>query len=140
MMPERRDFFLLVVSLILYFILLRVGKNHRDFLYDAQILALMPLHIFVYYSFKVANSSKLDAILNHGFVSRCISIVAALTLEIYVVQFVVITDKFNGIFPINIAINLFLILIAAYLLKVLTSLFLEVMNTEPFDLHKILKV
>lgn len=136
----RRDIFLLVVSFFLYFILLGLGKNHHDFLYNAQILALLPLHTFVYYSFKIANSSKLDAILNHGVVSRFISVVAALTLEIYVVQFAVITDKFNGIFPINIAINLLFILIAAYWLKVLSSLFLEIMNTEPFDLHKILKV
>lgn len=135
----KRDAVLLFLSFILYFIFMGIGKNHNNVLYNIQILALLPLHTFVYYSFKIANSRKLNAILNYGFFSRFISVVAALTLEIYVVQFVVITDKFNGIFPVNIIINLILILIAAYWLKVLTSVFLQVLNLEPFNLSKIFR-
>lgn len=56
------------------------------------------------------------------------------------VQFSVITNCFNHLFPLNIFIVFVLITISAYMLKVLTSLFLAVLSKEHLVWNDIVKV
>ena len=58
----------------------------------------------------------------------------------YVVQFAIITDRYNSLFPLNIFIVFALICIAAYGLKVVTSVYLSVMSKDAFDGKAILKI
>lgn len=66
--------------------------------------------------------------------------IASLTLEIYIVQFHIITDKFNALFPLNTIIVFILISISAYILKVITSLFLQLLSSSPFNLKEAIKI
>ena len=49
------DLFLLIVSFIMYFAILAIGKGRVDGRYYVQVLALVPLHSFVYYAYKVVS-------------------------------------------------------------------------------------
>ena len=63
-----------------------------------------------------------------------IILISQLSLEIYIVQFAVLTGDYNSLFPLSFLINGLLVLIFAYVLKVLTNAFLHV-----FDKKKTLK-
>ena len=104
-------------------------------MYDVQVLALVPLHGFVYYGYKVASYKWTDWCFGKRFLGKGISLVAGLTLEIYIVQFMLITNKWNSVFPLNIIIVFAVICIAAYLLKVMTAAFLSLLSKDKFALE-----
>ena len=58
--------------------------------------------------------------------------IASLTLEIYVVQFHVITDRFNALFPLKWLIVFGLVCVTAYLLRVIVNVFLQFMGKDPW--------
>lgn len=125
----------MALSFVLYFLILAIGKNKTGLLYDVQVLALVPLHSFVYYSYKVATYKWTDWCFGKRFLGKGISLVAGLTLEIYIVQFMLITNKLNSVFPLNIVIVFAVICLAAYLLKVMTAAFLSLLSKEKFSLE-----
>lgn len=134
------DVIWMLLSFILYFLILKIGKGQDSILYYVQIIALIPLHTFVYYLYKVSSYPWCDICFRMKFLGRTISAVATLTLEIYIVQFTFITDSLNSLFPLNIIIVFGVICMAAYALKVLTSLFLAVMSTEHLAWREIVKI
>lgn len=125
----------MALSFVLYFLILAVGKNKTGWMYDVQVLALVPLHSFVYYGYKVASYKWTDWCLGKRFLGKGISLVAGLTLEIYIVQFMLITNKWNSVFPLNIVIVFAIICLAAYLLKVMTAAFLSLLSKDKFSLE-----
>ena len=135
-----QDCLVMLLSFILYFAILKIGKGQSGVRYYLQILALLPLHIFVYYFYKICSYSWCQSFFRIRILGRVVSVVAVLTLEIYVVQFSVITNCFNHLFPLNLFIVFFLITFAAYLLKVFTSLFLAVLSKEHLVWKDIVKV
>ena len=73
-------------------------------------------------------------------VGKIMSWIAALTLEVYIVQFAFITNQFNSIFPLNVLLVFAIIVLAAYLLKVMTSLFLAVLSKEDLEWKEIVRL
>ena len=134
------DIILLMISFVGYFLILAIGKGKTDVRYYLQILALLPLHSFVYYAYKVASYGWVNKCFGMKYIGKGMSVIASLTLEIYVVQFMIITNQFNRLFPLNTIIVFMLICVAAYFLKVVTSIFLSIMSTEPFRIKEIVKI
>lgn len=63
-------------------------------------------------------------------------IIGGLCLESYVIQYYVLetfSDKLNGIFPLNIPIIMIAVLVAAYLLHVLSNIISQIFDSKPFD-------
>lgn len=135
-----RDVLWMLFSFVLYFLILRIGKGQDGIRYYVQIIALIPLHTFVYYLYKVSSYPWCECCFHKKFLGRALSVIAALTLEIYIVQFTFITDSLNRLFPLSVVIVFGVICLAAYALKVLTSLFLAVMSTEHLAWREIVKV
>lgn len=135
-----KDVLVMLLSFGAYFVILKIGKGQSGIRYYSQILALVPLHTFVYYFYKMCSYSWCQRAFKTPVLGRTLAIIAALTLEIYVVQFSIITNHFNSLFPLNILIVFVLISFAAYLLKVLTSLFLAVLSKEHLVWRDIVKV
>ena len=135
-----KDALAMLLSFVAYFVILKIGKGQCGIRYYSQILALVPLHTFVYYFYKMCSYSWCQRAFQTPILGRTLAIIAALTLEIYVVQFSVISNCFNYLFPLNILIVFVLIAFAAYLLKVLTSLFLAILSKEHLIWKEIVKV
>ena len=102
---------------------------------DVCGMALVPLHGFVYYGYKVASYKWTDWCFGKRFLDKGISLVAGLALEIYIVQFMLITNKWNSVFPLNIIIVFAIICLFAYLLKVMTAAFLSLLSKDKFALE-----
>lgn len=135
-----RDMLWMIVSFIAYFVILKIGKGAMGIRYYSQITALIPLHTFVYYLYKVASYSWCDKAFHSLVLGRVMSWIAALTLEVYIVQFAFITNQFNSIFPLNVLLVFAIIVLAAYLLKVMTSLFLAVLSKEDLEWKEIVRL
>ena len=135
-----RDMLWMLVSFIAYFVILKIGKGAMGIRYYSQITALIPLHIFVYYLYKVASYSWCDKVFHSLVLGRVMSWIAALTLEVYIVQFAFITNQFNSIFPLNVLLVFAIIVLAAYLLKVMASLFLAVLSKEDLEWKEIVRL
>lgn len=135
----RKDLLLLLVSFAAYFLILKVGKGQTDLRYYLQIISLLPLHSFCYYMYKVASGRWTERLFHCPVLGRLCATISCQTLEIYIVQFMLITDRFNAMFPLNTIVVMAGIVVAAYLLKVLVSLFLQVMSSEPFSIREALK-
>ena len=135
-----RDMLWMIVSFIAYFVILKIGKGAMGIRYYSQITALIPLHIFVYYLYKVASYSWCKKAFHSLVLGRVMSWIAALTLEIYIVQFSFVTNQFNSLFPLNLLLVFAIIVLAAYLLKVMTSLFLAVLSKEDLEWKEIVRL
>ena len=135
-----RDMLWMIVSFIAYFVILKIGKGAMGIRYYSQITALIPLHTFVYYLYKVASYSWCDKAFHSIVLGRVMSWIAALTLEVYIVQFAFITNQFNSIFPLNLLLVFAIIVLAAYLLKVMTSQFLAVLSKEDLEWKEIVRL
>lgn len=135
-----RDCILTVVWFAIYFIILYIGKGKTDYRYYIQILGLLPLHLFVFYIYKFASHQWCKGLFQKPGLKWILIIISNLTLEIYIVQFHIITDKFNMLFPLNTIIVFALICMTAYFLKVITSLFIQFISPEPFDFRKAIKI
>lgn len=135
-----RDMLWMIVSFIAYFVILKIGKGAMGIRYYSQITALIPLHTFVYYLYKVASYSWCDKAFHSLVLGRVMSWIAALTLEVYIVQFSFVTNQFNSLFPLNLLLVFAIIVLAAYLLKVMASLFLAVLSKEDLEWKEIVRL
>lgn len=124
----------------LYFIILYIGKGKQDYKYYFQIVGLLPLHLFIFYAYKTASYHWCTTLFQSSRWKWLLLIISNLTLEIYIVQFHIITDKFNFLFPFNTIIVFTLIYTAAYILKMITSLFIQFLSPVPFDLKKAINI
>lgn len=124
------DLQLWVVSFIAYFVILSCGKNATDWRWYSQIAALIPLHAFCYYSYKVCAYKWCEKLMTHKIWGVPLCWIASLTLEIYVVQFHLITDRFNALFPLNWFIVFVLVCVVAYILRMMVNIFLQFLSKE----------
>lgn len=81
----RRDFALTILSFVLYFLLMKIGKGRDGILYYSQLTCLIPLHTFVFYLYKTASYKWCDKLFESKGIRWLFMIPAALTLEIYIV-------------------------------------------------------
>lgn len=129
-----------VIWFIAYFVILHIGKGKNDCWYYLQIAGLIPLHLFIFYIYKTSSYPWCHKLFNAYGWKWMFIVLSSLTLEIYIVQFHIITDKFNTLFPLNTAIVFILICITAYILKVITSFFLQFLSAEPFEWKKMIQI
>lgn len=135
-----KDFVLMIFWFISYFIILYVSKGNLDYKYYLQIIGLLPLHLFTFYIYKITSYPWCTRLFQRSELKWILLVIANLTLEIYIVQFHIITDEFNTLFPLNTVIVFMLISISAYILKVITSLFLQFLSSVPFNLKEAIKI
>lgn len=127
-------------SFVLYFIIMSLSKGKTDALYYTQILAIIPLNTFIYYLFIWLSSINLHKFASNNLIWKPIYWIASLSLEIYVVQFSLISDRFNFLFPLNTVIVFILIAITAYSLRICTNLFRQTYSTESYSIKKALSI
>lgn len=121
-----------LLSLMAYYTLMGIYKLDPYFC-KYQVLSLLPLLIAIYWMYRFCDTSAVNRILTYRVGGKIVYFISALTLEIYMVQYAVFTDKLNGIFPFNILIIYIIIFVVAYLLKCTSHLFSQIFGDEPFD-------
>ena len=136
----KTDWVLATVSFGLYFILLFLGKGYGGKYYYMQIAGLLPLIGFLYYLFKAVSHISIPQKNSLKIIHNSVLYLSSLTLEIYIIQFDLITDKFNAVFPLNTIVIFSIICIAAYALRILTSLCLQTLSDNPYNIKQALRL
>lgn len=122
-------FYMVVISLVLFYAIQFVGKGFMGGRYYLQIVSLIPLHMFVYSIYRLVLSPSFSKLFERKIIVLVVRTVAALTLEIYIIGFhFVYMTQLNNLFPLNIVIVGIILLFAAYILKVLSNIFLQFMS------------
>lgn len=134
------DVVLWILSFVAYFAILAIGRNATDWRWYTQVIALAPLHLFCYYGYKVCTYSWCTKLMTHKRWKWLFCWIASLTLEMYVVQFHVITDEYNDLFPLNWLIVFGRIFIVAYVLRICVNVFIQFMGKEGWHWVKCLKL
>jgi hypothetical protein len=105
-----------------------------------QLLSLVPLMGITYYFYKITHATQLIALAKTKIIGWIIGAISLLTLEIYMVQFELFTDKMNGIFPLNLLIMFVYIVAVAYVVKVLSRIFSQTFSENKYDWRAVFKL
>lgn len=127
-----------IVSFFIYFLIMITGKGKDNSLYYTQLIAIIPLNLFAYYMF--ACRKIWNKILSYPFLKQIIFALSSLSLEIYIVQFSLITKKYNDFFPLSILIVATSIVVMAYVLKMITNIFILTISKDNVNFRNILKL
>lgn len=134
------DTFWLIAFFVIYFVIMSIGKGRTDVWYYTQLLGLIPIHAFCYFAFKVCNRKWCNDQLAKTKFMNYVVLLSSLSLEIYIVQFNIITDKLNSVFPLNLILVFICICMVAYVLKVLVNIFLLMMGGKHLEYREIMRV
>lgn len=128
-----------ILYLILYYVCMVIYKID-DFFCHFQIISLLPLLTAIYWIYQFCNTKKVSSLLSKKYISWGIFFISSLTLEIYMVQYALFTNRFNDIFPANIILIYIVIFVTAYLLKCLSRIFTMVFSDKQLIVKEIFKL
>jgi len=98
-----------------------------------QIVSVVPMFGITYFLYAISNASLVKKILQARPLKTPVLLVGSLCLESYLIQKFIITDKLNVIFPFNIPVIMFLVLLLAFVVRVLGEFTRQSFNKEPYD-------
>lgn len=96
--------------------------------------------MFIYYLYVWLSSLNINKFVETNKLWKPIYWISSMSLEIYVVQFSVITNKFNDLFPLSIVIVFMLILFTAYCLRIFTNIFNQTFTSDSYSIKSMLKI
>lgn len=108
---------------------------------ELQYLTLIPLYGVTYYFYKLCCAPFWHRLYNHRIIGQILFITGGLCLEAYLIQFYLLTDRFNWMFPFNIPMITLIILLIAYIVNFLSSALAQTFRREDYNwrqcfLHK----
>lgn len=120
-----------LVCFLSYFLIIGMCSGVNNPHYLLQLFAMIPLSLMallMYFAFRGRDVTEFVA--RKRWINIPVIIVSQLSLEIYIVQFAIVSKTFNGLFPFNFVINYTLVLIGAYILKVMSNLFISIFDSK----------
>lgn len=121
----------LVISLVLYYIIIYIGKGQNNYFYYTQIIAIIPINYFVMCLFLILK--KYSFSLQSSYIGKIIFFISSLSLEIYIVQLSIISGKYNDLFPLSLFIIFIKIIIMAYFLKISSNILIQTISKEKYN-------
>ncbi|MBO4851500.1 MAG: acyltransferase [Prevotella sp.] len=133
------DALMLMLCIVAYYLIIYFSmRNDQPTM--LQFFCYFPALGTIYYFYKVFRSKWAASIYRHPFAQSIIRFVGGLCLEIYLIQFSVITTKLNHLFPLNILIVFAEALALAYLTRCLARFILQTFSDKPYDWTKMVKI
>lgn len=131
-----RSFSLFCISIVLYYACMAAYK--LDPLYcHFQMVSLIPLLLAIYFFFMFCSCEKMVKVFDKALSGNVVYFISSLTLEIYLVQYALFTDKMNFMFPLNLPVTYMMIFVVAYGLKVLSQVFSQLFSKENIEVKKL---
>lgn len=126
------------LGLVTYYVCMGIYKID-PFFCRFQILSLIPLLFAIYWMYRVCDNISMQRILESK-AGPGVYFISCLTLEIYMVQYAIFTNKMNALFPLNIILIYLVIFFAAYILKCASKLFSQIFSDNEFNWRKIVQL
>ena len=128
-----------IISVGLYYVCMGSYKLDST-LCRFQLISLMPLLSTIYWLFVFCDAAKVARIFDKSWMGRPVYFISTLTLEVYMVQYALFTDRFNDIFPWNILLTYIVIFLIAYFLKCSSNLFSLLFKEDRITWEKVCQV
>lgn len=138
-LSAKKSFLLFFGSLVLYYACMAIYKLGA-FWCHFQMVSLIPLLLAIYYFFMLCSCKKMVMVFDKPWMGNVVYFISALTLEIYLVQYALFTDKMNFVFPLNLPVMYLMIFGVAYALKCLSQVFSQVFGGGEFEVKGIFKI
>lgn len=131
-----------IIMLVLFYGIQLIGKGKDGIRYYVQIVSLLPLYGFIYSMYMASLGHWTTRLFECSMIGKVIRIVAALTLEIYLVGFILCYCMmgFNRLFPLNLLIAFVSIVIVAYGVKIVANFILQTFKDSPYEWRKLIKI
>lgn len=98
-----------------------------------QLVSFIPLAGFCVFAYQLGRLSLIEKCFSNKVVGNILYIVGNLCLESYLIQKLIFTDALNHWFPLNIPIIMVAVLLAAYVLHMLSEIISQIFDSKPFD-------
>lgn len=134
-----RSFVLFFLSLVMYYACMAIYKL-GPICCHFQMVSLIPLLLAIYFFFMFCSCMKVIKVFEHVLCGNVIYFISSLTLEIYLVQYALFTDKMNFMFPLNIPVMYLMIFAVAYVLKCLSKLFSQIFSGDDIAVKRLFEV
>lgn len=134
-----RSFLLFFGSIVLYYACMAVYKLGPVYCHF-QMVSLIPLLLSIYFFFMFCSCEKMTRVFDKALCGNVVYFISSLTLEIYLVQYALFTDRMNFMFPLNIPVMYLMIFGVAYVLKVFAQGFSQIFGKEDVVVKKLFKV
>ena len=134
-----KDSSLMLGCVVVFYSILFMGRK-IPLIHDLQVVSLIPLMGVTFYFYKMCNSYQLKTLYQSKWIGPVMKTISGLCLEVYLVQSVLFTDRFNSWFPFNIFIMFVVILIVAYILRCLARWFLQTFREGDYEWKIIFKL
>lgn len=133
----KKDILRFLFSLISFYTIFILGvKFNVKICNMLQPISLIPLMGIVVYMFKLCNVDSLKNLMKSK-VGLFLRFISSLCLEVYLVQKVFLSDKYNDIFPINVILAFGGIFLLAYFTRCLGRILLQVFQNANMDWRKV---
>lgn len=131
-----------LAMLVLFYGIQMIGKGKDGIRYYTQIVSLLPLYGFIYYIYMSSLGSWVVRLLECKVIGKAIRFVAALTLEIYLVGFILCYCMmgFNDLFPLNLLMAFAAIVFVAYGVRIVANFILQTFKDSPYEWKIIIKI
>ena len=105
-----------------------------------QLLSVIPMWCVLYFTYRMCSAPGLVRFYEKSWVRKPVYWISAISLEVYLVQFVLFTDKFNHLFPVNVIVTFLVIFALSYIVKCLGTFILQTFREDNYDWKKIVSL
>ncbi len=105
-----------------------------------QLLTTIPIFGILYFMYRVGELKCIQRLFTTKIAGGLLMAIGNLCLECYIIQFSIITDRWNDIFPFNIPLIWTITLLSAYMLHILTGLITGLFDSKPFNWGEVVRV
>ena len=131
---NRFSLIMLPVCIILWY-----AVNHFFHYSALQLLSIPLLLAICYFTYILTKSEIIIRLMINRTAKAIICVCGGLCLEVYLIQFSIITPWFNSIFPFNIPIVILLCIRAGYVLNILSKFFSQTFDSKPYNWVMLIK-
>lgn len=104
----------------------------------ALIISVIPLLCITYCLYCFCNAHFLTKLYDTHLIGGLIYVISQLCLEVYLIQKFIFTDALNHLFPLNVIVIMLIVILVAYLVKMLAEFISQTFKTEPYEWNKLL--
>lgn len=119
---------LLLLCVVAWYGFNYIGKGNA-----LQLLSYIPLIGICLTVYQIGKAPLVERLFERKICGNALFIIGNLCLESYLIQKYIFTDALNGLFPLNIPLIMIVVLIAAYLLHILSGIISQIFDSKPFD-------
>ena len=130
----------LMVACLLVFYGMQFAAKKVPVVAPWQIVTVPFLAGIVYYFWRCCNAEWLLKMYETKAGNWLIMAIGGLCLESYLIQFSVLSDKLNSLFPLNIPLMMLIVLMVSYVCRCLARAILQTFRTEDYEWKKVFAI